>query len=178
MSHEPWIMVIKNNLHFTSSPHPSKSSDTTCMTTILDEICCSILETQKIESNTHQLITRCFLWLSPWFVMKYFICYLFASEHQNKRYVATFGRKFRYVVFLYFFSPFFLSRWLSIFYDEHSFLVFFHCVTSICVSYLSLYHHLFIYQPTTTSTPQHNTTTYVTRECIISCRHFPEEFNY
>ena len=119
-----------------------------------------------------------FLWLSPWFVMKYFICYLFASEHQNKRYVATFGRKFRYVVFLYFFSPFFLSRWLSIFYDEHSFLVFFHCVTSICVSYLSLYHHLFIYQPTTTSTPQHNTTTYVTRECIISCRHFPEEFNY
>ena len=74
--------------------------------------------------------------------MKYFICYLFASEHQNKRYVATFGRKFRYVVFLYFFSLFFLSRWLSIFYDEHSFLVFFHSLCYfVLVSFVWVIYH-------------------------------------
>ena len=63
---------------------------------------------------------------------------------------------------------FFLSRQLSIFYDEHSFLVFFHCVTCICVSYLSLYHHLFIYQPSLPQQP-HNICFVVNASSSVCC---------
>ena len=61
-----------------------------------------------------------------------------------------------------------ISRFLS-------FFVLF-CVGIFCVSYLSLYHHLFIYHSqTTTNITQHMFVVNASSEC---CRHFPEEFNY